>query len=143
VPHILSVNSVLQRRVTIWDNLNANDYDQRRLCMGPFSGRSTNLSSRISGMLTNPNCEFELNYIPLNTLGQWFQSLTINESRDDIDDDEDSIQTSDIYHVEKAFNQSLIHWLPEFNKTKSAHDSHQILKVIFILIFFIFLIKNL
>ena len=70
VSHILSVNSVLQRRVTIWDNLNANDYDQRRLCLGPFSGRSVNLSSEICGMLTNPNCEFELNFIPLNTLGQ-------------------------------------------------------------------------
>jgi protein O-GlcNAcase/histone acetyltransferase len=134
------VNSVLQRRVTIWDNLNANDYDQRRLCMGPFSGRSSNLSSRISGMLTNPNCEFELNFIPLNSLGQWFQSLRINENRDQIDDDEDSIQTLDIYHVEKAFHQSLIHWLPEFNKIKSANDSQQILKVIekfFVSFFFI------
>ncbi|CAF1317521.1 unnamed protein product [Adineta steineri] len=125
VPHILSVNSVLQRRVTIWDNLNANDYDQRRLCMGPFSGRSSNLSSRISGMLANPNCEFELNFIPLNTLGQWFESLKINEKREKIDDndDDDSIQTSEIYQVDKAFHQSLIQWLPEFNKVKSANDS--------------------
>ncbi|CAF4180945.1 unnamed protein product, partial [Rotaria magnacalcarata] len=90
VSHILSVNTVLQRRVTIWDNLNAKDYDQRRLCLGPFSGRSSNLSSRLSGMLSNPNCEFELNFIPLHTLGQWYQSLRINESQDQIDDDEDS-----------------------------------------------------
>ncbi|CAF5226291.1 unnamed protein product, partial [Rotaria magnacalcarata] len=69
VSHILSVNIVLQRRVTIWDNLNAKDYDQCRLCLGPFSGRSSNLSSRLSGMLSNPNCEFELNFIPLHTLG--------------------------------------------------------------------------
>jgi protein O-GlcNAcase/histone acetyltransferase len=128
VSDMLSVNNVLQRRVTIWDNLNANDYDQRRLCLGPFSGRSSNLSSRISGMLINPNCEFELNFIPLNTLGQWFESLKINEKRDQIDDD-DRIETLDIYQVDKAFQQSLIQWLPEFNKIKSANDSQQSLKV--------------
>ncbi|CAF4412489.1 unnamed protein product, partial [Adineta steineri] len=76
-------------------------------------------------MLANPNCEFELNFIPLNTLGQWFESLKINEKREKIDDndDDDSIQTSEIYHVDKAFHQSLIQWLPEFNKVKSANDS--------------------
>jgi len=125
------VNSILQRRVTIWDNLNANDYDQRRLCLGPFTGRSSNLSSRLSGMLTNPNCEFELNFIPLNTLGQWFQSLRINESQDQIDDDDDSLQITQIYQVNKALDQALIDWLPEFNKIKSAIDSQHILKVIF------------
>ncbi|CAF3575380.1 unnamed protein product [Rotaria socialis] len=30
ISHILSVNTVLQRRSAMWDNLNANDYDQRR-----------------------------------------------------------------------------------------------------------------
>jgi protein O-GlcNAcase/histone acetyltransferase len=127
VSDMLSVNNVLQRRVTIWDNLNANDYDQRRLCLGPFSGRSSNLSSRISGMLINPNCEFELNFIPLNTLGQWFESFKINEKRDQIDDER--IETLDIYQVDKAFEQSLIQWLPEFNKIKSANDEQQSLKV--------------
>ena len=136
VSHILSVNSILQRRVTIWDNLNANDYDQRRLCLGPFSGRSSNLSSRLSGMLINPNCEFELNFIPLNTLGQWFQSLTINDNEDQIVDDDDddqdqqnNVSITQIYQVNKALDQALIDWLPEFNKPKSAFDIHQLLKV--------------
>ncbi|UJR24030.1 hypothetical protein I4U23_026995 [Adineta vaga] len=136
VSHILSVNNVLQRRVTIWDNLNANDYDQRRLYLGPFSGRSSNLSSRLSGMLINPNCEFELNFIPCHTLGQWFQSLRINESRDQIDDhdddddddDEDNLPITQIYQTNKALDQALIDWLPEFNKIKSANDSHQNIK---------------
>jgi hypothetical protein len=82
-------------------------------------------------MLTNPNCEFELNFIPLNTLGQWFELLRINESEDEIDDDEENIETTNIYDVEKAFQKSLIDWLPEFNKIKSANDSQQILKVNF------------
>ncbi|CAF1948994.1 unnamed protein product, partial [Rotaria magnacalcarata] len=30
ISHILSVNTALQRRSAMWDNLNANDYDQRR-----------------------------------------------------------------------------------------------------------------
>lgn len=128
------MNNVLQRRVTIWDNLNANDYDQRRLCMGPFAGRSSNLSSRLAGMLINPNCEFELNFIPIHTLGQWFESIKINEKRDKIDDnvdedDDDSIQTAEVYQVEKAFHQALHQWLPEFNKVKSANDSSHSLKV--------------
>lgn len=137
VSHILSVNSILQRRVTIWDNLNANDYDQRRLCLGPFCGRSSNLSSRLSGMLINPNCEFELNFIPFHTLGQWFQSLTINDNDDQIgdeDDDEDeqnNLSLAQIYQVNKALDQALIDWLPEFNKCKSALDVQQLSKVRF------------
>ena len=71
--HLLSVKNVLKRRVTICENLNANDYDQRRLCLGPFPGRSPKISSEICGILTNSNCEFELNFIPFHTLGQWFQ----------------------------------------------------------------------
>lgn len=132
VSHILSVNTVFQRRVTIWDNLNANDYDYRRLCLGPFSGRPTSLSSRLSGMLTNPNCEFELNFIPLNTLGQWFQSLKLNEIQDQIDDnDEESLQIQQVYRVETALDQALIDWLPEFNKIKSACDSIKVCKLKF------------
>jgi hypothetical protein len=82
LPHILSVNNILKRRVTIWDNLNANDYDVRRLCLGPFSGHSTALSPHLNGMLTNPNCEFELNFIPYHTLAQWFHSFETNHSNE-------------------------------------------------------------
>lgn len=55
----------------IWDNLHANDYDQRRLFLGPYSGRSTSLISKLNGVLTNPNCEYGANYIPIHTLAQW------------------------------------------------------------------------
>ncbi|CAF3557880.1 unnamed protein product, partial [Rotaria sp. Silwood2] len=122
VNHIISVNNVLKRRVTIWDNLNANDYDQRRLCIGPFSGRSLKCS-HLNGMLTNPNCEFELNFIPYHTLGQWFHLLKIDEKRDKID--QDNIQSSEIYQVDKALHQSIIDWLPEFNKIKLFDNSPQ------------------
>ncbi|CAF1341997.1 unnamed protein product, partial [Rotaria sordida] len=93
-----------------------------------WTGRSLNISRRICGMLLNPNCEFELNFIPLHTLGQWFQLIKINEKQDQFDDD-NNIETSEIYQIDKVFHKSLIDWLPEFNKIKSANDSQQIVKI--------------
>ncbi|KAI6647045.1 Protein O-GlcNAcase isoform X2 [Oopsacas minuta] len=62
---------VIRRRPVIWDNLHANDYDQRRLYLGPYTGRSTRLLAHLSGILSNPNNEFEMNYVPLYTLGAY------------------------------------------------------------------------
>ena len=71
VSSIETLSKVLRRQPVIWDNLHANDYDQRRLFLGPYSGRSTALISKLSGVLTNPNCEYGANYIPIHTLAQW------------------------------------------------------------------------
>uniref|UniRef100_A0A668RVQ6 protein O-GlcNAcase n=1 Tax=Oreochromis aureus TaxID=47969 RepID=A0A668RVQ6_OREAU len=68
---LAEVESVLQRPPLIWDNLHANDYDSRRLFLGPFKGREPQLRNHLRGLLLNPNCEFEANYIPLHTLGSW------------------------------------------------------------------------
>ena len=62
---------VIKRRPVIWDNLHANDYDQRRLYLGPYAGRSLRLLAHLSGILSNPNNEFEMNYVPLYTLGAY------------------------------------------------------------------------
>lgn len=62
---------VIKRPPVIWDNLHANDYDQRRLFLGPYAGRSVELISKLNGVLTNPNCEYGANYIPIHTLAQW------------------------------------------------------------------------
>lgn len=62
---------VIQRPPVIWDNLHANDYDQRRLFLGPYVGRSVELIPKLNGVLTNPNCEYGANYIPVHTLAQW------------------------------------------------------------------------
>lgn len=72
--NLAEVESVLQRPPLIWDNLHANDYDSRRLFLGPFKGREPQLRSHLSGLLLNPNCEFEANYIPLHSLGSWFRT---------------------------------------------------------------------
>ncbi|XP_054020345.1 protein O-GlcNAcase-like [Dryobates pubescens] len=68
------VEGVLQRRPVIWDNLYANDYDCRRVFLGPYTGRAAGLMPRLHGLLINPNCELQANFIPMHTLGSWFRS---------------------------------------------------------------------
>uniref|UniRef100_A0A8C8LRT8 protein O-GlcNAcase n=1 Tax=Oncorhynchus tshawytscha TaxID=74940 RepID=A0A8C8LRT8_ONCTS len=74
VEGLSEVQSVLQRPPLVWDNLHANDYDSRRLFLGPFKGRYPQLATQLRGLLLNPNCEFEANYIPLHTLGTWYRT---------------------------------------------------------------------
>ncbi|XP_038065736.1 protein O-GlcNAcase-like isoform X2 [Patiria miniata] len=71
VESILELTEVIKRKPVIWDNVHANDYDQQRIFLGPFKGRSSELHSYVSGILTNPNCEYEANYIALHTLATW------------------------------------------------------------------------
>lgn len=68
---ILEITDVLRRPPVIWDNLHANDYDQKRVFLGPYSGRSPELKPNIRGVLTNPNCEFHANTIGIHTLAHW------------------------------------------------------------------------
>ena len=71
---IQEVSKVLQRPPVIWDNIHANDYDQKRLFLGPYEGRSPELIPYLHGVLTNPNCEFEANFVAMHTLAQWSKS---------------------------------------------------------------------
>ncbi|XP_074760240.1 protein O-GlcNAcase-like isoform X3 [Athene noctua] len=68
------VEGVLRRPPVIWDNLYANDYDCRRVFLGPYTGRAPGLVPRLCGLLLNPNCELQANFIPIHTLGSWFRS---------------------------------------------------------------------
>lgn len=74
VESIKEVASIIQRPPVIWDNIHANDYDQARVYFGPYEGRSPELKHHLHGVLTNPNCEFEANYIAMHTLAQWRQN---------------------------------------------------------------------
>ena len=71
IESIEEITKVIRRPPIIWDNLHANDYDSKRLFLGPYDGRSPELIPILHGVLTNPNCEFEANYIALHTLSQW------------------------------------------------------------------------
>lgn len=69
VAHIQELESVLQRKPMIWDNLHANDYDGHRFFCGPYAGRPLELRGAVRGLLSNPNTEFPLNFVPVRTLG--------------------------------------------------------------------------
>lgn len=71
VASIRELSRLLRRPPVIWDNLHANDYDLRRIYLGPYAGRPAALKSVTRGVVTNPNCEFELDFIPLHTLAQF------------------------------------------------------------------------
>ncbi|HVY70587.1 MAG TPA: beta-N-acetylglucosaminidase domain-containing protein [Verrucomicrobiae bacterium] len=61
----------LRRPPVLWDNLFANDYDSRRLQLGPYAGRPFATRDATGGILVNLNCEFEANYVPLHTFHQF------------------------------------------------------------------------
>jgi protein O-GlcNAcase/histone acetyltransferase len=92
---IRELQTVLKRKPLIWDNLHANDYDLRRIYLGPYAGRPPQLRAEIRGILSNPNCEFAANFVPLRTLAWYAQSKKDWQPR-------------------KAFQQALTEWLPEF-----------------------------
>lgn len=71
VESIEEITEVLKRPPLIWDNIHANDYDQKRVFLGPYQGRSPDLIPRLRGVLTNPNCEFGANFVAIHTLAQW------------------------------------------------------------------------
>lgn len=83
VESIEEVSKIIKRAPVIWDNIHANDYDQKRLFLGPYKGRSTELIPRLKGVLTNPNCEFESNFIAIHTLATWYKS-NMNGVRKDV-----------------------------------------------------------
>lgn len=59
---------VAARRIILWDNLYANDYDINRAYMGCYQGRSLELCSRISGIMINPNCNLHINFMPMRSV---------------------------------------------------------------------------
>ena len=137
VQSMQELSEVLRRPPVIWDNLHANDYDQKRLFIGPYSGRSTELIPHLRGVLSNPNCEYEPNFIPIHTLGQWSKcnsdaKYEISSVSADIkleaENENGSIEdipmhlSPTAYHPKKALKISINEWLLEFNKVKNASD---------------------
>ena len=95
IESIQELHSVIRRPPVIWDNLHANDYDRRRVHLGPYSGRSVDLRYEVRGLLTNPNCEFAANFVPIRTLALFSQA---RES----------------WTPRAAFVQALAEWQPAF-----------------------------
>lgn len=95
VAHVQALSTVLRRKPVIWDNLHANDYDGRRFFCGPYSGRAPGLKQAVNGILTNPNCEFALNYVPLRTFAGF-------------------LQTTEGWDPRGAYLSAMVEWLGEF-----------------------------
>ncbi len=143
------INDVLRRPVVIWDNEHANDYDQKRVFLGPYSGRSPEIIRCLRGVMTNPNCEYGANFVAIHTLAQWSKCrldgtqpyrnandavtadirLEISAGADHGDDDVDSLScdifdddsAGDIvYEPKKALARAVKAWLPEFSRQKTV-----------------------
>lgn len=82
VGHVQELQQILRRKPLIWDNLHANDYDGRRFYCGPYAGRPPELRTEVAGLLTNPNNEFPINYVPLRTFAQFVQCERRWDARD-------------------------------------------------------------
>ncbi|XP_042220169.1 protein O-GlcNAcase-like isoform X2 [Homarus americanus] len=135
VEHIREVTEVMRRPPVIWDNLHANDYDQARLFLGPYCGRSPDLIPLLRGVVTNPNCEYGPNFIAIHTLAQWSRSSTLTScdnndavsadirletEGDDSSDDCPTGLSPNTYHPRRALRMALQDWLAEFNHPVAA-----------------------
>ncbi|XP_026745885.1 protein O-GlcNAcase isoform X2 [Trichoplusia ni] len=133
---IEEITQVLRRPPVIWDNLHANDYDQKRIFLGPYCGRSPELIPLLRGVLTNPNCEYNANMIPIWTLAHWAScsldapqhmeavSWDIKLERESeqgvCEDDAPLPLAAHVYHHRHALRQAINEWLPEFSIPKTA-----------------------
>jgi len=97
VESLRELQAVLRRKPVLWDNLHANDYDLRRLYLGPYTGRAPELRNEVAGILLNPNCQFEANFVPVHTLGSYVRGAP--ESRT----------------PRQAYQDALSAWLPAFH----------------------------
>ncbi|ETN69805.1 hyaluronoglucosaminidase [Necator americanus] len=123
VEHARNVAKVIGRKPLIWDNLHANDYDQKRVFMGDFSGRPVALKKEVAGLLMNPSCKYELNFIPLRTYADWnaseedapFTDLANDEEDDKSSQKMDSSQSMRFYDPMRSLRNAITLWIDEFN----------------------------
>ena len=140
VKSIKEVTDVIKRRPVIWDNLHANDYDQRRLFLGPYSGRSSALLPLINGVLTNPNCEYHANFVAISTMTQWCKGITAITDVPMFDDEpcndqvtvENNVssqstvngeESMDMHDMKAVLESTLKEWLKDFNQSVQRIDS--------------------
>ncbi|XP_005181562.1 protein O-GlcNAcase [Musca domestica] len=137
VESLQEITEVLRRPPVIWDNLHANDYDQKRVFLGPYSGRSPEIIPHLRGVMTNPNCEFHANNVAIHTLAYWSRCVLDSRVNSSIsadirleteNDDEngsddlpvDCCLSKNIYHPRMALKNAISEWLPEFFLEKEA-----------------------
>ncbi|KAL5282972.1 MGEA5 family protein [Megaselia abdita] len=131
IESIQEISDVIRRPPVIWDNLHANDYDQKRVFLGPYSGRSPEIIPLLKGVLTNPNCEFHANTIAICSLAAWSKCKSETKINTEVKletETEDglpqepipSIVSENIYHPKIALKNAIKEWLTEFCIPKEA-----------------------
>jgi len=108
VESIKELRRVIKRKPILWDNLHANDYDIRQIFFGPYMGRSLELKDELSGILSNPNCQFWANYNPLRTLSQY--QITEND-----------------WDPKQAYTESSNEWIQYFGNKNISEEEIQLL----------------
>ncbi|XP_063237337.1 protein O-GlcNAcase isoform X2 [Bacillus rossius redtenbacheri] len=139
VESIEEITDVLRRPPVIWDNIHANDYDQKRVFLGPYSGRSPDLIPKLRGVLTNPNCEYGANFVAIHTLAQWSRCNVDGKRDPSINDsvsadikleteaedgtageDVPSTLSPNMYHPRRALRNAIADWMAEFRRPRAA-----------------------
>ena len=102
------VGTVLRRKPVIWENFHANDYDVRRVILGPLAGRNSDILPHIAGYITNPNNELETNFVAVLTTG--------------------NLVNAENYEPQTALSAALGAWQPAFAYAfgQGALDSEEI-----------------
>ncbi|HLY59321.1 MAG TPA: beta-N-acetylglucosaminidase domain-containing protein [Terriglobia bacterium] len=68
--------ALLHRKPYIWDNFPVNDGIRWRVNLGPLRGRDPNLSSAVSGFVSNPMIQPQASRIPLQTVAEYLWNAT-------------------------------------------------------------------
>ena len=124
---IRSVSSILNRKPVIWENIHANDYERSRLFLGPFKGRPVSLAKEVAGILTNPNCEYECNFVPIHTLGSWLkavQNVSGNESNEQNTCKNKTFDGEQMYDSDLALQKAVEDWLLEITTMKKLFQKN-------------------
>ncbi|VDK71927.1 unnamed protein product [Litomosoides sigmodontis] len=137
IEHIRRVAAVLQRKPVVWDNLHANDYDPKRVFLGPFAGRPVRLKEEIAGILLNPNCRYEANFLPFYTLAEWNNCHADADVLEEVESDAileagdvvpvathivENASPKRLYHPLKALDEGIKKWI-EYFSTESSTNS--------------------
>jgi hyaluronoglucosaminidase len=67
-----AARQVFGHDILLWDNYPVNDYVANRLLMGPYNGRSSDLSQYLTGVTANPMVQEEASKLALYTAGAHF-----------------------------------------------------------------------
>lgn len=139
VESLEEITMVLNRAPVIWDNEHANDYDQKRVYLGPYSGRSPDIIPKLRGVMTNPNCEYGANFVAIHSLAAWSRCTvdgceSLLSGNDTVTSDiklemgssGDGSQPpppphnlpSHVYHPRHALRTAVSEWMQEMYKNK-------------------------